>query len=61
MLSFLIIVLDRGAFKAGMRFRIQSDSLIFGPPDPLLFSLDPNPYPTCNNGFIKLFSSWTKI
>ena len=31
------------------------DPLIFGPPDQVLFSLDPDP--TCNNGFIKLFSS----
>ena len=46
---------------AGMRIRIRSDPLIFGPPDPnqVLFSTDPNPDPdpTCNNGFIKLFSS----
>ena len=27
-------------------------------PDPVLFSTDPDP--TCNNGFIKLFLSWTK-
>ena len=33
------------------------DPVIFGPPDPdpVLFSTDPNPDPTCNNGFIKLF------
>ena len=33
------------------------DPVIFGPPDPdpVLFSTDPDP--TCNNGFIKLFSS----
>ena len=42
-----------------MRIRIRSDRLIFGLPDPHLFSLDPDPDPTCNNGFIKLFSSWT--
>ena len=36
-----------------MRIRIRSDPLIFGPPDP-------DPDPACNNGFIKLFSSWTK-
>ena len=41
-----------------MRIRIRSDTWIFGPQDPVLFSLDPDP--TCNNGFIKLFSSWTK-
>ena len=41
------------AFWPGMR--IRSDPLIFGPPDPVLFSTDPDP--TCNNGFIKLFSS----
>ena len=35
-------------YKAGMRIRIRSDPLIFGPPDP---------DPTFNNGFIKLFSS----
>ena len=34
-----------------IRIRIRSDLLIFGPPDP---------DPTCNNGLIKLFSSWTK-
>ena len=35
---------------------------IFGllDPDPLLFSSDSDPDPTCNNGYIKLFSSWTK-
>ena len=27
-------------------------------PDPVIFSTDPDP--TCNNGFIKLFLSWTK-
>ena len=31
------------------------DPVIFGLPDPVLFSFDPDP--TCNNGFIKLFSS----
>ena len=40
-------------FVAGIR--IRSDPLIFGPPDPLLISLDPNP--TCNYGFKRLFSS----
>ena len=34
-----------------IRIRIRSDPVIFGPPDP---------DPTCNNGFIKLFLSWTK-
>ena len=35
------------------------DPLIFGPPDPdsVLFSLVPDPDPTGNDGFIKLFSS----
>ena len=35
------------------------DPVIFGPPDPdpVLFSTDPDPDPTCNNGFIKLFLS----
>ena len=33
----------------------DEDSEIFGLPDPVLFSLDPDP--TCNNGPIKLFSS----
>ena len=28
------------------------DPVIFGPPDPVLFSTDPDP--TCNNGIIKL-------
>ena len=32
------------------------DPLIFGLPEPLLFSTDPDPDPTCNNGYIKLFS-----
>ena len=37
----------------------RSDPLIFGPPYPgqFLFALDPDPDPTCNNEFIKLFSS----
>ena len=41
--------------KPGMRIRM--DPLIFGPPDPdpVLFSTDPDPDPTCNNGGIKLF------
>ena len=45
-------------FLPGMRIRIRSDPLILGlsDPDPLLFSTDP----TCNNGYIKLFSSLTK-
>ena len=29
------------------------DPFIFGPPDPVLFSLDPDP--TCSNGFMILF------
>ena len=33
------------------------DPLIFGHPDPVLFSTDQDPDPTCNNGFIKLFLS----
>ena len=47
-------------YIAGMRIRIRSDPVIFGPPDPdpVLFSTDPDP--TCNNGFIKLFLSRTK-
>ena len=46
-----------GMILAGMRIRIRSDPVIFGPPDPdpVLFSADPDP--TCNNGFIKSFSS----
>ena len=41
---------------------IWSDPVIFGPPDPdpAFFSTDPDPNPTCNNGFIVLFLSWTK-
>ena len=31
------------------------DPVFFGPPDPVLFSTDPDPDPTCNNGFMKLF------
>ena len=44
-----------------MRIWIRLDQLIFGPPDPgsVIFS-HPDPDPTCNNGFIKLFSSLTK-
>ena len=49
---------QRGDIGAGMRIRIRSDSLIFGPPDPVFFSTDPEP--AFNNGFIKLFSSLTK-
>ena len=45
------------AINLGMRIRIRSDPVIFGPPDPVLFSTDPDPDPTCNNGFIKLFLS----
>ena len=45
-----------------IRIQIRSDPLIFGSPDPdpdpVLFSTDPDP--TCNNGFIKSFLSWTK-
>ena len=53
-------------FNSGMRIRIRSDPVIFGPPDPdpVLFSTDPDPDPdpdpTCNNEFIKLFLSWIK-
>ena len=43
-----------------MRIRIRSDPAIFGPPDPVIFSTDPDPDPTYNNGFIKLFLSYTK-
>ena len=43
------------AINLGMRIRIRSDPVIFGPLDPVLFSADPDP--TCNNGFIELFSS----
>ena len=48
-----------GMLSSGMRIRIRSDPVIFGPPDPEIFSTDPDPDPTCNNGFIKLFLSWT--
>ena len=44
---------QRGDIGAGMR--IRSDPSTFGPPDPVPFSSDPDP--TCNNGFIRLFSS----
>ena len=46
--------------RSEMRIRFRSDPLIFGPPDPdpLLFSVDPDP--TCNKWSIKSFSSWTK-
>ena len=42
--------------NSGMRIRIRSDPAIFGPPDPdpVLFTTDPDPESTCNNGFIKL-------
>ena len=36
-----------------MRIRIRPDPLIFGPPDPVLFSAEPEPDPNCNNGYIK--------
>ena len=47
------------------RIRIQSDPLIFGLPDPDLDPLilgppDADLDPSCNNGFIKLFTSPTK-
>ena len=48
---------QRGDIGAGMRIRIRSDPSTFGPPDPVLFSSDPDHDPTYNNGFIKLFSS----
>ena len=41
-------------FLSSTRFE-DPDPLFLGLPDPLLFSL--TPYPTCNNGYIKLFSS----
>jgi len=46
--------------ETGMKIWIRSDPLIFGRPDPdsILYSLDPDP--TCNNGYIKSFSSSTK-
>ena len=41
-----------------MRIRIEDpDPLIFGLPDQLKKVTDPDPDPTCNNGYIKLFSS----
>ena len=44
----------RLALNAGIRIRIRSDSVIFGPydPAPVHFSLDPDP--TCYNEFINL-------
>ena len=38
-------------------FDSQSDYFRDEDPDPVLFSTDPDPDPTCNNGFIKLFLS----
>ena len=48
--------------NTGMRIRIRSDPLIFGPLDLalLLFSSNLASDPNCNNGYIKLFSSLTK-
>ena len=42
-------------FKLNIR---DEDPLIFGLPDLLRFWSDPDP--TCNNGYIELFSSWAK-
>ena len=51
-----------GSQRRAYHFHVPRDEdpnpVIFGPPDPVLFSTDPDP--TCNNGFIKLFLSWTK-
>ena len=45
----------------GMRIRIRSDPLIYGPPDPdpLLFSLDPDP--TCNNVLFLIIFIMNKV
>ena len=53
--QIFVVIRVEGPSISGMRIRIRSDPVIFGPPDPVLFSLDPDPI--CNNGFIKLFSS----
>ena len=57
-----VINIYQGAFYTTFHLgmRIRSDPLIFGQPDPLLFSLDRDPDPTFNNGYIKLFPSLTK-
>ena len=39
---------------------LENNNPITQDPDPLLFSLDPEPDSTCNNRFIKLFSTWSK-
>ena len=43
----------KGNVKRETGMRIGSDPVIFGLPDPILFSLDPEP--TCQNGDIKSF------
>ena len=58
-LGDLSIGQENKASDAGMR--IRSDPVIFGPPDPVLFPMDPDSDPTCNNGVRILFSSWTKF
>ena len=50
----IYLALTTNAFSHSGRDE-DPDPLIFGPPDPVLFSTDPEP--TSNNGFIKLFSS----
>ena len=52
----------KGNVKRETGMRIGSDPVIFGLPDPILFSTDPDPDPdhTYNNGFIKLFLYLTK-
>ena len=51
------------------RFKVARYFYFFGHPDPVLFLSDPNPDPllfssdpdpTCNNGYIRLFSSLTE-
>ena len=61
---FCIVTYYITGMRVRTRFRFRSHPVIFAPPDPgpVLFSTDPDPDldPTCNNGFIKLFLSWTK-
>ena len=53
----LVINLPDISSTPGLARDEDPDPVIFGPPDPVLFSTDPDPDPTCNNGFIKLFLS----
>ena len=46
-------------FFSSFRLKVGSGSVFFPQTGSVCFVL-PDPDPTCHNGFIKLFSSWTK-